>query len=189
MQLVSIGTFSCMSTNYLQSTLLKFIVRKVQTARIRALDSSIWYHGPRSYPSPSDGMMDCVVSSLLLFELCKWPENILFWSDLVLKKEKCSYDFVLVPTQAEHDGSRLLLLRLVGPDIHHSSVHVSSVNHRCFAADDWLSSGHRVSSLGLPQREPVCVKAKAATCYNGHLSVLCALMMEIAIFSVYYCLE
>jgi len=82
-----------------------------------------------------------------------------FRSGRVLRILQISF---LLPTGQTYDTSQsllllllLLLLRLLaGLNIHHSLVHVSSVNHRCFAAHDWLSRQ-------LPHREAVSVKAPA----------------------------
>jgi len=112
----------------------------------------------------------------ILLEVHKWSEKfVLFsiWSGFenpVLRFRCCCRH-----RQKFADSQRPLLLLLLllwlldGLDIHHSSVHVSSVNHRRFAAHEWLSSGRRVS-LGLPHREPVCVEAAARFEHcNGHL--------------------
>jgi len=73
-----------------------------------------------------------------------------FWFGSALKvwhwsRRWRSYNFCSrFQRRQKRDGTELLLLLPVHLSIHHPPVHVSSVNHQCFAAYDWLSCRRRM---------------------------------------------
>ena len=138
-------------------------------------------HGPQNYPSPT---VDYVLSSLLLLELCKWSprriwpgsEKVLLWfCSWCQRRQNTTAADCYCCSWSPWSVQASIILQFTSTPLITAALPLTTC---------W-SSGHRVSSLGLPQPEAVCVKAKAATCfehYNGHLSVSVCMMRDITIF-------